>query len=424
MSEETYALEELPNDVTEVTLGDGRTVKLGRLKPPTAPQVPRLKALMSFMPTATPPRAVDYYTRARDSIRRVYLNNRYGCCVISGKAHALGVWSVHDGQPIVLATDEEIKDAYFGICGPRDNGCYIPRVLDVMRRGIRFGGVSRTIDGYIALDPHDATQVKVATLLFGGICLAFNVPSQWSAGFRDGAVWDVYDRMRFVGGHDVQCVGYDENYVYVSTWGGIAKVTWRAMAHPQIFDEAYAMLSPNWYNDDRLSPMGIDVEKLREYLRLLDSGIIPDWEAPTPPPAPPVPPSPDPVPPAPPEPEPLVYRGTAKVEPVTIQVPVGLLGRTESVTVPGQSATVEVVANRWRSPHERSEFGRLERLKWIRVILKTVPTVRRMIASGAAWEDVVKYVVEQLAPLVTDLLPEEFRDLVNDIVSFIKELLS
>ncbi len=280
----------------------GTVVRLGRIKPAARPQALRLATFLdrSLVAANPPPKSVDYLSAA-GGIDQMYANDRYGDCVVAGKFHAAGIWSGNDKQVPIVGTDKEVVNQYFAICGPGDNGCVITEVLNVYKgRGLTMGGVARKIDGYVAVDNTDETEVKVAIHIFGGLCIGFNVPSEWMD-VGDGGTWDTPISGRFVGGHDVQIIDYNETGVRLSTWGGTRTMTWRAFKNTRIVDECYAMLSPNWYNEDNVSPGGIMVNDLKTALTALaGDGPLPPWEPPVPvppqPPTPPVPPTPVPHP--------------------------------------------------------------------------------------------------------------------------------
>lgn len=277
----------------QVLLKDGRSVKLGRVRPVSLPPVPRLAAYLNYAKaTMAPPKKVDYASKAHASLQRMYANDQYGNCVIAGKAHSVGVWSANDVGAPILATDDEVLREYFRICGPGDNGCIITHVLDVMRsRGLTLGGAPRKIDGYVAVNPSDKLQVQIALYLFGSLCLGVNLPSAWTCTDCDWLPTD----SRIIGGHDVSAVGYDERGVQVSTWGGIATITWEAFTSSRWVEECYAMLSPDWYNADELGPHGINVAALKLDIEKLQNGETPTLpDDPTPPPPAPAPPSPIP----------------------------------------------------------------------------------------------------------------------------------
>lgn len=287
--------------VATVRLGDGRTVKLGRLRPRARPQVLAFGRYFDPAAATPPPAKVDYSPKAMAALRRMYLNDTYGDCVIAGKMHQLGLWSGNDSDSggVILATDQEVARQYFAICGPGDNGCYIPHVLNVMKeRGLVAGGKSYTIDGYVSVNWTNRLEVQVAIYLFGSLTLGINLPAAWARG-GDGSTWDATNT-QIIGGHDVCAVGYDERGVQIATWGGLRTITWRAFTSTRWLEECYAQLAPAWYGNDKLAPSGVDAAALANDLAKLGGGDIPPLPGPNP-----VPPEPGPTPTPPPVP-PLV----------------------------------------------------------------------------------------------------------------------
>ncbi len=287
--------------------GLGRHVKLGvaALKRPTAPRFTRF--LLS-MAVPEPPPVVDYATKAGASLSRMYLNDRYGCCVISGKAHKLGVASTYDGSPTLLASDQEILTEYKRLkAGPGDSGCIITDVLDAMvRGGLLMGGAYQKIDGYATVDNTNLLELKVALFLFGGLTIGINLPADW-LNAPNGGVWDATSS-RIVGGHDVELVGYGPAGFVVSTWGGLRTLTYRAAQSQAWLTEVYATLAPAWYGQDKVqAATRFDYAKMAGDLKVLQSGGIPDVGPVSPPPPPPPPPSPPPPPPPAPD---FAFSGT------------------------------------------------------------------------------------------------------------------
>lgn len=249
------------------------TVRLG-CKPPR-PRKPPLRLGTYFDPArmaAAPPVSTNRRAKAAASLARMYLNDQYGDCVIAGKAHALGLWSANDAAAVVLATDSEIYDQYQSICGPGDNGCYITDVLDVMKaKGFKAGGKLYKIDGYVAVDWRNKLAVQVAQYVFGATTIGIDLPQAWTS----AAVWDVTNTP-IVGGHDVTPIDYDDQGVYVSSWGRVYLMTWAAFTSTRWVSEYYALLAPLWYGDDKLAPNGIDVAALKSDLTALGNGQVPD----------------------------------------------------------------------------------------------------------------------------------------------------
>lgn len=317
-----------------VTLKDGKSVKLGRRRPKAIHQHDtfvvvitedgRAKTIARLAPyvdtrraTASLPEEVDWSAKAMASLKRVYLNDQYGDCVIAGKYHQVGIWSGNDTTAAVLGTDKEVLDAYHKICGPGDNGCYIPDVLDAFQKdGLTLNGVKHRIDGYLFLDHTNKALVQTAIYLFGSLTLGINLPNAWTC---TNCTWDTTNSP-IVGGHDVCVCGFTKTGVKIATWGGIVEITWAAFLSSRWIEESYVQLSPDWYNADNLSPNGVNVQALRDALAAIGGGNTPPIPDPGPVP-PPIPPGPTP-PPVPVPPVPSTF--TINIPPQPVIGPFGL----------------------------------------------------------------------------------------------------
>lgn len=296
------------------------TVKLGRVRGRHPRAVPHLGDHFDPEGAVAPPPSTDRRAKAQASLSRMYVNDSLGCCVISGKAHALGLWGGNDTDSggVVLASDQEIVSQYDRWkAGPGDSGCVITDVLDAMRAsGFTAGGKLYPLEGYAAADWTDRLLTQVVIDLFGACCVGINLPEAWTT----AAVWDVTNTP-VVGGHDVTPVDYDEKGVYVSSWGRVYLMTWAAWRSTRWIDEFYALLAPLWYGSDRLAPSGVDAAALRADLAMLDRHQ-------TPPLPDPAPPGPAPPPPAPTPPAPLFTmsfgRAVRKGDAVSFRAPVAL----------------------------------------------------------------------------------------------------
>lgn len=263
-------------------------VKLGRIRPTRFPLHLRLSAFIDLVKAAGQlPPMLDYYTKAATSISRMYLNDTYGDCVIAGKYHATGVWTANDSDSggVVVGTDQEVLASYRRICGPGDNGCNIEEVLRAFQsEGLPFNGKAHKIDGYIGVDWTSKDLVKASLYLFGAASIGVNLPSAWT----NNSVWDVTNSS-IVGGHDVTCVGYNDQGVQISSWAKIYTITWAAFLQNRWVEEFWALLSADWYNSDKLAPCGLNVAALQTALQQLGGGTIPPLPDPNPPPPPPPP---------------------------------------------------------------------------------------------------------------------------------------
>lgn len=275
-----------------------QTVRLGRVRSRRLRTPLHLADFVDFA-AADPPPSKDWYTKAALSIARMYLNDRLGDCVVAGKAHAFGVWSANDPDSggTIVGTDAEISSQYRQWCGHlgNDSGCVIDEVLNaILRTGMVLGGKTYRIDGFCGVDWTNKKLAQVALLLTGATTIGINLPEAWT----NSSIWDVTNS-RIVGGHDVTPCGYDEKGVYVSSWGRIYLITWAAFLQTRWVEEMWVMLSDTWYGPDKVSPAGLNAERLKEKFDTFKQGGVPDWEpVPVPPPLPPVPPQP-PEPPVP-----------------------------------------------------------------------------------------------------------------------------
>jgi hypothetical protein len=240
-----------------------------------------------------PPPPVDWTAKAMASISRMYLNDNYGCCVISSAYHQVGVWTGNDSDSggICVGTDQEVLSTYrIWNPGRQDNGCDIPTVLDYgVQHGFSLAGKIHKLDGYVAIDWTNKLEVQTAITAFGTVKLGINLPSAWEGG-GDGSIWDVTNS-GIVGGHDVPAFGFNEQGVKIATWAGTRIITWAAFLQKRWLEEAFVPLSPDWYNSDQLAPNGINAATLKADLIAFGQGQIPDI-TPTPPPGPPSPPAP------------------------------------------------------------------------------------------------------------------------------------
>ena len=297
-------------------------VKLGRNRPKARPLTLHMKDYVKKLKDVPIPDKIDWYTKAAASTARMYLNDTYGDCVIAGKAHALGVWSANDPDSapdvpggVVLATDQEIYQQYQRICGPGDNGCNIPDVLDYIKaHGFTAGGKQYPIVGYVSADWRSKELTQLGLALFGAGTIGINLPSAWTG----GSVWDVTNT-RIVGGHDVTPAGYGANVigtnadgVVIMSWGRLYLITWAAWVKTDHLEELYFMVpSVLWTGKDKKAPSGVDYDTLLKDLQMIGGGNLPPLPDPTPvPPVPPVPPSP-PSPPVPPPAPKDFYNGPA-----------------------------------------------------------------------------------------------------------------
>lgn len=284
----------------------GHPVVVGGRKRPVSvgPRFHVSRYLLGALPA--PPAACDYSPKAMTSLRKVYLNDRYGCCVVSGAWHMVGVETGNAGSEFI-ATDDMIVHDYtqiggFDINNPvaTDNGCDENTALDFYQnRGFANG---TKILGSMVVDGSSATQSMQAIELFENGILCAEFPDAWISPFPagDGFVWDVAGPPNPRNGHSFTIYGYGPDGVKIVTWGMRGTLTWRALAMyctPKAYGSFNVVLTPDQLTKGQtVAPNGFAW-----------GALIADFDAmgghvPLPPPPPP-PPAPPPLnPPDPPHP--------------------------------------------------------------------------------------------------------------------------
>jgi hypothetical protein len=280
---------------------DGQNYRLGRIAPDamadigpyryilkpdgTQVKVPRLSQFMEHARLkAAPATQVDYSAKAMSSLRRMYKNDALGICCVAMTDHQIGVMTANDATEVQASDTEAVAD-YHHVCGPGDNGCIVVDIMQAWQsQGYMLNGKRHKIDGYVAVDWTNRNLFQTAVQLFGTVSLAAMLPSGWTT---TNTVWD--DRSGGqVGGHCFPALGYGadladangkkfgQDGVLISTWAGLVLITWAAFLSRRWLEEAYVPLSPDWYNDDQLTPGGVSVQRLHEALDKIKNGQVPD----------------------------------------------------------------------------------------------------------------------------------------------------
>jgi hypothetical protein len=181
-------------------------------------------------------------------------------------------WTANaDGGKAVILPDNAIEQAYSAVSGynpatgANDNGA---NELDVLNYWRKTGVGGRTIVAYVALEPGNHLHVQDAVFLFGGcyIGLAMPVSAQtqkvWSVP-PGGAVGQ--GAPGSWGGHAVNVVAYDPRGLTCVTWGATKRMTWQFW--DAYCDEAYAVLSKDWIEQNGRAPVGFDLPALQADLQ-------------------------------------------------------------------------------------------------------------------------------------------------------------
>ncbi len=235
---------------------------------------PDLGAYQTSAPVLPP--STNWLAKAIAAIKRMYLNDAKGDCVIASLFHLAGVWTGNEVGTPLQGTDAEVAATY-AIWNPgrQDNGCDISTVNNYWRdHGVTINGQLHKIDSYVAVDNTNWDLVKAAIALGFMLKLGIDLPGAWEQ-TNDGGVWDVTSS-RVVGGHDVPAIDFNDTVgATIATWAGTRTITKKAFTSKQYITEAYGILSPDWYSAAQTAPNGIDVTTLKADLALIAAGQIP-----------------------------------------------------------------------------------------------------------------------------------------------------
>lgn len=299
--------------------------KLGKLPPRLDSRTLKLAKYLrkgTALPPAPP--AIDW--TAKIAAWPMMANDTLGDCTCAAAGHMIECWTANAGDAFTPTSAQIIAaysaaGGYVAGNPSTDNGAV---ELDVLNYWRQQGIAGHKIHAYAAFDPRNAECARQAIALFGGAYIGlalplsaqnqdvWDVPSFLSrilgrfAGERSNlgsssggllrlgrrslpcilhklagsgpqsASADQSRANRFSdlqhlassfqyapgswGGHSVPVLAYDADGLTCITWGAKKRMTWDFFAN--YCDEAYAPLSPDWFNAQGKNPDGLDVNAL------------------------------------------------------------------------------------------------------------------------------------------------------------------
>ncbi len=237
----------------------------------------QLKAIL--VPTVVPPFPIeaDYTTGIKSW--PMYLNDKYGCCVVAAIFHAIQIMTANSGN-MLIAADDDVLALYKILCpgfdpnapldadgnNPTDKGVVM---LDAMKywrnNGVTVNGTLHKIDAFVEIDPSDTDEWRISMHEFGCFIFGINLPKSAEKQFDAGQPWSIVQGSPSAGGHALVSAKYDAAQVHPITWA-------KDEPADQTFilaniDEAYAVLANiDWASN---SPSAIDAVALDAALRAL-----------------------------------------------------------------------------------------------------------------------------------------------------------
>ena len=192
------------------------------------------------LPDAPP--GLDLSPLAIPSLRNMYLNDKYGCCVPAGSLHVRGVTSGNAGgstDACVTFTDPQVEALYRQMNGnfdpadpSTDTGCDEQTAFrTLMSQGFPDGV---KLVGFAGINGADPVLVRKVLYAFENVIYGVELANKWITPFpsRDGYVWGAGSGETPVptNGHCFPGYGYDAQGVKIVSWAELGTITDEANA--------------------------------------------------------------------------------------------------------------------------------------------------------------------------------------------------
>lgn len=238
-------------------------LQTGKLDPHPEETHPRVKLVNHLtLPPSDVPAVIDWHSKVPSY--PMLLNDRLGDCTSAGWWHLVQTWTAYAGSEFV-PTDQNALDLYelFGYnpantqpdgSNPSDQGAVEQDVLGRLAQA--------PVDGhgcvaFAQVDHTSADEMKAALAVFGGLYVGIQCPQSMQQQFGAGDVIDYVPGSPVEGGHCIVIVGWDADYIYVVTWGEVARMTWNFWAH--YGDEAWVVVTKDFIEANGMSPTGLSL---------------------------------------------------------------------------------------------------------------------------------------------------------------------
>ncbi|MGB0123623.1 MAG: hypothetical protein WA419_12415 [Silvibacterium sp.] len=227
--------------------------KFGKHPPRHDPRTLQLKNYLGADLPAPPATEKNWMVKIPDKRWGMMGNDNYGDCTCAAAGHMIMEWTAHTQPKPVVVPDAAILQFYENFSGAGlDSGA---NLLDVLKYWRKTGLEEHQILAFVAIALKNPDQLKTAVSIFANCYIGIALPhfaAYPPAGKDITEIPWVVPAGGPVGkaapnpneGHCVAAVGYDEQNVYVVTWGQIKPMSWEF--YTAYADEAFAVLSKDW----------------------------------------------------------------------------------------------------------------------------------------------------------------------------------
>lgn len=194
-------------------------------------------------------------------------NDSKGDCGIAGLEHGfMAVSSILGLAPKPFPSAADAVSYYLHYNHGQDIGVVLSQYLQFVEQ--RSGGYfGETVAGIAPVAVQDINTLHFTIDAYGFAYTGISVTEAMEEAFQYHQPWDLTAiQGSVVGGHCIPLVGYDSNYLYAVTWGGVQAIAYPAWS--RIASEAWAVITGTQVtagNDGR----GINLAALQADLALL-----------------------------------------------------------------------------------------------------------------------------------------------------------
>jgi|ERR1019366_3521842 hypothetical protein len=270
----------------------GLTFKMGRKTPKVIGPHLKMRNYLSKKKSSPliVPTSGDYTKGAEDALKRIYLNDLFGCCVISYCAHIEGVFTnLSYGKPSIFSNGQ-IVEMYTAIGGfnpdakldaggnnPTDGGCDEVTALNYWTQH-GFSSSKHKITAWISVDGTKPDEINQALYLFGNLMYGAAMPDAWVTPMpeKSGFIWDVAGDPNEANGHCFGSASWTPQGPIIQTWGMNGIITYAATAKytaSSVGGGLYSVLTPEIIKraSDK-APNGLNYAKLQEHMIAMHGG--------------------------------------------------------------------------------------------------------------------------------------------------------
>lgn len=159
-------------------------------------------------------------------------NDTYGDCGVAAVDHGEITVDVDTATSLLNLTSAQIVAYYLKYTGGQDDGVVLADFLAHVKKTGWFG---HKLAAYAPVAYTDYATLQFTINAYGYAYTGIEVTDLMMNAFSEGKPWTAADvsRGNVEGGHCIPLVGYDSDYLYAVTWGGVQKIqysAWHLMA--------------------------------------------------------------------------------------------------------------------------------------------------------------------------------------------------